>query len=208
MFESPAFSLWKNKAILIENVFNLFSPFGIEITDISTENENGSLGDESIVVNLEDLGEFKLRYSNINWESEDNSKKDLSEIFEIIAYINDKLPSITAGLKYDYHLLEFGGHGGLETGFSFQSFLQQFHEPKLKSIHQNLPNGMMFNWQNADAQSRFHVEIDESLNIPGGIFMRWVVRFSRDKIELSDFQEAFFVTLGNVLDELGLQFED
>ncbi len=206
-FVNPAFVLWRDEATLIENIFDLFTPFGVELTNIRTENEGESINDKAIVVSLEDLGEFSLRYGNIGWESENKSQQELSDIIEILGYINTKLPSICPDLKYDSHYLEFGGHGGLETGTSFQDVLQQFHEPKFKSINQNLPSGLILNWLDIDNQRRFHFEIDESLEIPGGLFLRLVIQFRKDKLEVMDLREAFFVTLTNVLAELNLELE-
>jgi hypothetical protein len=207
-FVSPTFSLWRDRAGLIETTFNLFSPFGVEIENISVSNEGNNLDDEAIVVSLDGLGDFKFGYGAIYWESDDMSEKELADTFEVIAYVNDKLPSVATDLKFDHHFMEFGGHGGLESGSSFRDFLQQYYEPKLKSVDQNLPSGMVFNWLDTNTQRQFHLEIDESLNIPGGLFMRWVIFFRKDRLNLSDFTESVFITMKNVLNELNLELED
>lgn len=203
-FARPAFSLWRDKAGLIEATFNLFSPFGVDIENISVNDEGTSLDDEVIMISLEGLGELKIGYGAILWESESNSQKELAEIFEVIAYVNDKLHSVAPDLSFDYHFLEFGGHGGLESGGSFRDFLQHYHEPKLKSVDQNLPSGLIFNWLDANTQRQFHLEIDESLNSPGGLFMRWFIFFRKDRLDSSDFTDSVFITMKNVLNELNL----
>lgn len=205
-FTTPAFLLWRDRADLVEKVFNLFSPLGAGISDISFRSEGESLDDEVIAVRLEDC-EFKLGYSGIVLEAEDVSQKDLSEIFEIIAHANKELSVETFGLKFNQHFVEFGGHGSLVGGNSFEEFLQPHRGPKLKSINQNLPNGMVFNWRDDNAKRKFHLEIDESFDVPGGVFLRYVILYNAERLESADFTESFFVTLLSVLNELNLEWE-
>jgi hypothetical protein len=207
-FQKPVFSLWKNQEILLENIYNLVSPFDVGLDDINIEGENDIISEKAVVVFFEGLGTLKFGYEEILWESEGDSLNNISDIFDILTYISEKLPSIAPDLKYGQHLLEYGGHGALESGQNFQEILYLFHSPVLNSIEQNLPSGIMLNWLDTSNHRRFHFEIDESLDVPGNIYMRWVVIFNTIGIEPTELREIFFVPLLTVLAELNLQLVD
>lgn len=204
-FEQPIFSLWKNGSDLAENIFNVYSSYDVDLANISF-NKGDNLGEKWIKIDIENLGEYKLSLQGIECITENFENNEL-RFFELLQHTDHWLRSTVDGLKYRFHSLEYGGHGELDEGIA-QDFLQKFHNRKLKAVDLNLANGIIFNWIDYKTGGRFHIEVDHSLDVPDGLFFRYLFLLEKDRVNYLDLGKYYMNVLKDVLAEINLELEE
>lgn len=210
LFAQPTFPLWKMDGVqIVEEVYKLFSPFDVSLSDISLSFDLANPEDTSITVSMEDFVDFTLGPARLQCEVEGFANDRIEPFFESLQMTDGWLRGSDNRLKYSVHYLEFAGHGSfdVEEGTA-QEFLSQFDTKKLNSIGQSLPGGLIFNWIDQQTGGRSHIEIDHSLDIPEALYVRWLVMLGSDRIDYKAVGLRSIEVMSSVLAELGLEIEE
>jgi hypothetical protein len=208
LFTQPAFSLWKRDGVeIIEEVYKLFLPFEVNLPDINLSFDLEDLEESSVSVSIDDFVDFTLKPTGVECEIEGLLNDRFERFLELLQMIDNWLRGSEVSFKYKLHFFEYGGHGRLDDGTA-QDYLKAFGTRKLKSIDQNLANGIIFNWIDNQTGGRAHIEIDHSLDIPEGLFLRWLVMLGGGEIVYKEIGLRSVNVMRDVLAEVDLEIQE
>lgn len=207
-FSQPAFALWKRDRLdLVEAVYMLFRNHNVGLDDIGFSSDGENFEDDSISVSVENMGDFTLKMGGIECSGEGLSHGEQELFFEMLGAVNSWLVSSVPGLAYSSHYVDFGGHGKLERGTA-QDYLHAFNTKRLSTISSGLASGLIFNWTDPNSRWRSRLELDHSWDVPGGLFLHWLVMIEQDQIDVKTSGLRVLSVMKNALAEVGLEVEE
>jgi hypothetical protein len=207
VFIQPSFSLWKRDGVAItEEIYKLFLPFDIDLSNIDVTFNLENLAETSVTVNLDDFADVTLSPLGVEAGVEGFISDRTVPFFELLEVVSTWLRSSEDSPKYRTHIFEYTGHGVFDEGTA-QDVLNAFGTKRLTSIKQDLPSGLIFNWIDIQTGGRAHIEVDESLDIVGGLYLRWLVMLSSDDIAYKNVGLHSVNVMKGVLAEVGIDIE-
>jgi hypothetical protein len=206
LFASPAFNLWKDRHSLIENLYQLFSAYDVSLSDMRFESLSRSPGGEAVVVDVENLGTYRLRYDRVEWVLDGFAETDFARIPMMLQSVDNWLRSNIKGFKFKTQVLGYLNHSNLSDGIA-RDYLLKFSNRDIPGIEQSLGSGIIYNWQDAQLGGRVQLIVDHSHNISDGLFVQFVLSADKDDLDFPKTVEIARSRIDFALAQIGLELE-
>jgi hypothetical protein len=205
-FFSPAFALWADGLRVIEGLYRTFNDYGVGLNDIKADvtPDSSSAG---INVDLNDLGDYKLGFEQVEWTMGGISDENFARVPELLSRGEGWLRSVVPNFAFKLHEVNYYSHNLLSEGTS-QDFLREFSNVDIPDVGTSLGNGLIFHWELPEDGWRMNLTIDHSNLHVGGLFLEQEIFAPSDKVDYETLIVSGRKLLQDALNKIGLEFED
>ena len=180
-FMVPVLELWGQGGILLKDIYDALSPFGISLSDMRSEAVTSDVSGQAIRVSLTNIGTYQFRFDRIESTFVNFSDQVLAEIPKYLAAGTSWLRKRSPQFKFGVHRFVYSGHGMLKEGGA-AGRLELAARPIVGS-GENLGTGAIYHWRVADKAWTLQLIVDRSTLIPGGVYLMFVLEVARDHVD-------------------------
>lgn len=205
-FAAPAFSLWHDRAALIEQIYEALNAFGVTLSDMRYETLDRTASGASLIITTVELGNFRLKLDSLEWAIVDFVNEDLQEVSGMLKGIEDLLRSKQKGFEFKHHTINYFNHSKLSEG-TRKSFLDSLSTKPLQTVGKNLGTGVIYHWQDDVLNAQSQLLITHSLIVEDGLFIQYNFIFERPTVDYQELVEVAINRLDRALAEIDIEIE-
>lgn len=169
-FRSPLFEVWGAGAPLLQALFSSFSPFGVGLAHIrSEESSNKSPSDQAIVVQLGNWI-YRWRIERVELNLTNFNEQDLKGVPKLLDASDDWMEKLGITVAYSVRQFSYVGHFNIEQA-SAHHVLEPLAHLRLGAGQESRAPGHIFHWCDSDKGWEGDLVIDHSQVVPDGLFV-------------------------------------
>ena len=204
-FSAPLFGLWGSGAPLLEALYTSFSPFGISLANIRSEELSKSPTDQSIVVQSENWI-YRWRIERVELTLSNFNDEDLRFLPKLLNANDDWMKKMGVPIEYSFHQFSYAGHLSIEEGTS-QQVLERLPHLRLGDGQELRAAGQILHWSDSTRGWQGDLVVDHSQVVSDGLFLLYSGVAKTSKLDYDNLVSYLQERLDILLSQFGLRLE-
>lgn len=207
IFSEPALSLWGEGKKIFQGLFTAFSPYQIDLDDLSNDSSSPSPSDQLVAVKFGTIGEYRFKFDRVELNLFNFTRNSIFEVPKLLSSGEEWLRSVVPGFAFRSHSFASLSHSELQQGTS-QEFLRGLSSIDIPGIGVTEGSGIIFHWDLPDKGWRVQFTIDHSISVANGLFTNFLIRPSGDRVDYVNFVADGMQLFERVFLEIGLEVDE
>lgn len=203
-FLRPPFQLWGHGDLLLQEIFNALSPFGVKLSDIRSESLSADISGQAITANLGLGGVYRFRFDRIEATFFNFAESFFKEFPKLCDSATRWIRKAAQDIEFSSHKFVYSCHGRL--GPLQVSQWLNLAQGEIKTAGKSRGSGAIFHWFLEEKAWTTELVLDRSTLVPDGLFLMFTLEINKNDVVFEDVAPEARSYLQTVLSELGLGF--